>query len=123
MDVKELAPYLKEKLKRDVDIILPKKDEKGDDKKNDKKEKDEGGDKKIKEKSLGGGEKKKEGKAVGGDGGGKDGSRGLEVVNKLEYHGQNPYTYTIPTYNQSYYNQDYGVSTSYNHGLINEGYV
>ncbi|KAI3738268.1 hypothetical protein L2E82_28291 [Cichorium intybus] len=122
MDVKELTPYLKDKLKRDVGIVLPKKDEKSDDKKDDKKEKFKGDDKKVKETGDGGGggeKKKDEGKA----GGGKDGSRSVEVVNKLEYYGQNPYTYTIPTYNQNYYSQDYGVSTSSNHGYVNEGYA
>lgn len=119
MDVKDLAPYLKEKLKRDVDIILPKKDDKSGEKKDDKKEKDEGGDKKIKEKSGGGEKKKEEGKSAAGG----DGSRGIEVVNKFDYYGQTPYTYTVPTYNHNYYNQDYGVATSSNHGYVNEGYV
>ncbi|KAI3683818.1 hypothetical protein L1987_84333 [Smallanthus sonchifolius] len=122
MNVNELVPYLKQKLKRDVQMVLPKKDDKKEEKGEgggDKKEKG-GGDgekKKAEEKAAGGdGEKKKvEGKAVGGDGGGKDGSRSIEVVNKLEYHGQIPYTYTMPMYNQSYYNQDYGVSP-FDHG-------
>ncbi|KVH99986.1 Heavy metal-associated domain, HMA [Cynara cardunculus var. scolymus] len=110
MNVKELTPYLKDKLRRSVDIVPSKTDEKKDD----KKEKTDGTDKKEKV-SGGDGEKK----AVGGD----VASRSIEVVNKLEYYGQNPYTYTMPTYNQGYYNQDYGVSTSSNHGYINDGYV
>ncbi|XP_071690623.1 heavy metal-associated isoprenylated plant protein 3 [Rutidosis leptorrhynchoides] len=113
MNVNELTPYLKEKLKRDVQIVPPKKDDKKDEKKDDKKEKVEGD-----KKPDGGDHKAKdEKKAVA-----NEGSRGIEVVNKLEYYGHNPYTYTIPTYNQNNYNQDYGVSTS-NHGYVNEGYV
>ncbi|KAM0053425.1 putative heavy metal-associated isoprenylated plant protein/5/6 [Helianthus debilis subsp. tardiflorus] len=125
MNVNELVPYLKEKLKRDVQMVLPKKDEKKEEKKDEKKEekkeaKADGGDKKEKAAGGGGGDgekKKAEAKVVGGDGGGKDGTRSIEVVNKLEYHGQSPYTYTIPTYNQSYYNQDYGV-LPFEHGYV-----
>lgn len=57
MDVKELVAYLKEKLKRNVDVVPPKKDD-------DKKEKDGGGEKKEKENKEGGGEKKEEGAAA-----------------------------------------------------------
>lgn len=121
MNVNELTPYLKQKLKRDVEIVLPKKDEKKDEKKDDKKGKGEGGDKKEKEKekeSKGGDvEKKKDEEKVTGS----DGSRSIEVVNKFEYSGQTPYTYTMPTYNQSYHNQDYGVYM--NEGYVNHGYA
>ncbi|KAK7355533.1 hypothetical protein VNO80_14791 [Phaseolus coccineus] len=48
MDVKEMVPYLNEKLKRAVEVVPPKKEE-------EKKEKDGGGEKKEKD---GGGEKK-----------------------------------------------------------------
>nr|XP_043609831.1 heavy metal-associated isoprenylated plant protein 6-like [Erigeron canadensis] len=122
MDVNGLTPYLKEKLKRDVEIVQPKKDEKKDDKKDEKKEKNDGGDKKEKANSGGDDDKKKkdEGKAV--NVGAKDGSRGIEVVNKLENYGPNSFTYTMPTYNQNYYSQDYGILTS-NHGYANAGYV
>lgn len=123
MNVNELVPYLKQKFKREVDVVLPKKDEKSDEKKDVKKEvKFEGVDKKEK-KDGGDGEKKKD-----GDGEKKkdevkaDASKSVEVVNKLEYYGQNPFTYTMPAYNQSYYNQDYGISTS-NHGYANAGYA
>ncbi|GKC98862.1 heavy metal-associated domain, HMA containing protein [Tanacetum coccineum] len=51
-----------------------------------------------------------------------DASKRVEVVNKLEYCGQNPFAYTMPMYNESYYNQDYGISTS-NHGYENMGYA
>lgn len=125
MDVKELGPYLKDKLKRDVDVVLSKSDEKKDDKKekDGKKDKDEGGDKKIKEKGGDGEKKKDEGKKADGDDNKKDGNRGIELVNKFEYSGQIPYTYTMPTYNHNYYSQDYGVASSNNHGHLNEGYV
>ncbi|KAF5770401.1 putative heavy metal-associated domain, HMA, heavy metal-associated domain superfamily [Helianthus annuus] len=109
MNVKELIPHLKEKLKRKVDIVPPKTEDKGGDTKDDKKEK---------EKGEGDGDTK----AAGG--GGENKSKGIEVVNKLEYHGHNPHTYTMQMYNPSYYNQDYGVSTpsSSNHGYVYQGY-
>lgn len=73
MDPKELVEYLKEKLKRNVDVVAPKKDE-------EKKEKDGGGEKKEekkeeKEKKDGGdGEKKKE-----------EGGEAKVEVSKMEY--------------------------------------
>ncbi|KAK4730910.1 hypothetical protein R3W88_023898 [Solanum pinnatisectum] len=130
MDLKELIPYLKDKLKRNVEIIPPKKDDGGGEKK-------EGGGGEKKEKEGGGGEKKeKEGGGGGGGGekkekeGGADkkvesnekkegesnaeGSKGVETkfeANKLEYYGYNAQThYATPMYNQSYMNQDYGVT-------------
>ncbi|MFS8012116.1 putative heavy metal-associated domain, HMA, heavy metal-associated domain superfamily [Helianthus anomalus] len=109
MNVKELIPHLKEKLKRKVDIVPPKTEDKdkGGDTKDDKKEKGEGdGDTKA---------------VVGGGDGGENKSKGIEVVNKLEYHGHNPHTYTMQMYNPSYYNQDYGPSSS-NHGYVYQGY-
>ncbi|KAI3809351.1 hypothetical protein L1987_25323 [Smallanthus sonchifolius] len=132
MNVKELVPHLKEKFKRKVDIAPPKKEEKGGDTKDDKKEK--GGNTKDdkKEKGEGGGDKKeKEGgggggggdrQAAGGGGGGEDKNKSIEVVNKFEYNGQNPYTYTMPMYNQNYYKQDYGASSSSSHGYVYQGY-
>ncbi|KAI3799532.1 hypothetical protein L1987_34831 [Smallanthus sonchifolius] len=107
MDIKELIPYLKEKLKRKVDIAPPKKE---DDKKAD------GGDTKD-DKKAGGGDVK----AAGG-GGGDDKNKGIEVVNKFEYHVQHPHTYTMQMHNRNYYNQDYGVSPSSNNGYVYEGY-
>ncbi|KAK9061426.1 hypothetical protein SSX86_018607 [Deinandra increscens subsp. villosa] len=120
MDVKELIPHLKEKLKRKVDIHVPspKKEDKGSDTKVDKKDKEDG--------SGGGDGKPAAGGGSGGDG--EDKKKGIEVVNKFEYHGQNPHTYTmqmnnIPNY---YYNQDYGVSTltssSNGNGYVYQGY-
>ncbi|KAD5961817.1 hypothetical protein R6Q59_014638 [Mikania micrantha] len=131
MNVKELVPYLKEKFKRKVDIVPPKKEEKGGDTKDNKKENgDGGGDGDKKEKTGGGGDGKAagggDGKATGegGGGGGSEKSKGVEVVNKFEYYGQNPNTYTMPMqmYNPNYYNQDYGASSSSNHGYVYRGY-
>ena len=68
MDVKEMLPYLNEKLKRNVEVVPPPK------KDDDKKEKEgDGGEKKEKEKD-GGGEKKE-----------KDVAAAAEVINKMEY--------------------------------------
>ncbi|KAI7742813.1 hypothetical protein M8C21_005653 [Ambrosia artemisiifolia] len=113
MNVKELIPHLKEKLKRNVDIVPPKKEDKGGDTKDDK-NKEGGGDTKATSASEG-----------GGSDGGENKNKGIEVVNKLEYHGQNPHTYTMQMYNPSYYNQDYGVSTpssSNQYGYVYQGY-
>lgn len=67
MDVKALQPYLKEKLKRGVDIVPPKK---------------EGGDKK----EGGGGEKAKGGDGGGEKKGGGDGGAKVEA-SKMDYFG------------------------------------
>ncbi|XP_015167315.1 uncharacterized protein [Solanum tuberosum] len=106
MDLKELIPYLKEKLKRNIEIVPPKKDDGGGEKKEggggEKKEKEGGGDKKVES------NEKKEGEPKA------EGSKGVETkseVNKLEYYGYNAQThYATPMYNQSYMNQDYGVT-------------
>ncbi|KAL3358305.1 hypothetical protein AABB24_015437 [Solanum stoloniferum] len=96
MDLKELIPYLKDKLKRNVEIVPPKKDD------GEKKEKEGGGDKKVES------NEKKEGEPKA------EGSKGVETkseANKLEYYGYNAQThYATPMYNQSYMNQDYGVT-------------
>ncbi|KAL3327730.1 hypothetical protein AABB24_035415 [Solanum stoloniferum] len=96
MDLKELIPYLKDKLKRNVEIIPPKKDDGGGEKK------EGGGDKKVES------NEKKEGESKA------EGSKGVETkseANKLEYYGYNAQThYAMPMYNQSYMNQDYGVT-------------
>lgn len=117
MDMKDLLPYLKEKLKRPVEIVPPKKDDGG----GDKKAKESGGEKKEKEGGAGGGDKKDGEKKEGGGGGGEGGDKGKpksdEVkmeVSKMEYHGHTPYTYYgVPVYNQQYANQDYGLATTY----------
>lgn len=71
IDAKEIVPYLTEKLKRNVDVVQPKKE----DGKN--KEKDEGKQKSKEDQS--GGEKKEGEKA-------KEGGTKVEV-NKMEHHG------------------------------------
>lgn len=118
MDAKELVPYLKEKLKQNVEVIPPKKEEGG----GEKKEKESGGDKKEKAAAGGGGEKK--------DGGGGDGKKSEEAkveVNKMEHYGYSPYSYfTAPMpsqgyMHQGYMDQGYGVPV-YNQGYINPGY-
>ncbi|KAK8561931.1 hypothetical protein V6N13_148930 [Hibiscus sabdariffa] len=115
MDVKDLVPYLKQKLRRNVDVVPPKKDDAGDKKDagGDKKDaggdnkdagekKDAGGDNKDKakeaaagggadkkeggEKKEGGGGEKKEGGGEKKEGGGGGGEAKMEV-SKMEYHG------------------------------------
>ncbi|XP_038978193.1 heavy metal-associated isoprenylated plant protein 3-like [Phoenix dactylifera] len=101
MDVKSLPAILKEKLKRCVEIIQPKKDDGGG---GEKKEKGGGGEKK--EKGDGGGEKKEKGGGGGGekkDGDKKDdGEKAapppaapapVAEMNKMDYYG--PYGYRI----------------------------
>ncbi|XP_058207954.1 heavy metal-associated isoprenylated plant protein 3-like isoform X3 [Rhododendron vialii] len=142
MDTKELAPYLKERLRRSVEVVPPPKKAEGG---GEKKDKEGGGDQKPKEgggggdkKEGGGGGDKKEGgeaKAASGDGGGKKSEEPKVEVNKLEYYGS-PYTssyYTMPNHNQGYIDQGYGppiynhynqgyASSSYGQGYANPGY-
>ncbi|KAF7804425.1 heavy metal-associated isoprenylated plant protein 6-like [Senna tora] len=149
MDVKELTPYLKEKLKRNVEVVPPKKDD-------DKKEKDggAGGEKKEKdgggEKKEGGGDQKKEAEgakpaaASGGGEGGKKEEAAAPVVAKVEVNKMEHYGYPAPTmwYNghlpggheyssyamevhPGYSNQGYygNPGQGYvNHGYVNQGY-
>lgn len=133
MDLKELIPYLKDKLKRNVEIVPPKKDDGGGEKKEKEGGAGGGGEKKEKEGGTGGGDGEKKEKEGGGGGGGEkkekegdggkkkegeskgEGSKGVEtkseVINKMEYYGYNAQThYALPMYNQSYTNQDYGVT-------------
>ncbi|XP_068340811.1 heavy metal-associated isoprenylated plant protein 6-like [Pyrus communis] len=107
MDVKELVPYLKEKFRRAVEVVPPKKDDSGaadnkpkdggGDKKEkeaaggDKKEKDGGGEKKDKAVAAGDGEKKEVVAAAGGGGGGAP----KMEMSKMEYNG---YPYPPPSY-------------------------
>ncbi|KAK1409774.1 hypothetical protein QVD17_36303 [Tagetes erecta] len=118
MNVKELIPHLKEKLKRSVDIVPAKKEEKDadtkEDKKDDKKEKGDGGA------AAGGGEDKTAAVA----GGGEEKKKGIEVVNRYEYQSQYPHTHTMQMYNnyQNYYNQDYGTLASSSHGYPSSGH-
>ncbi|XP_076957886.1 heavy metal-associated isoprenylated plant protein 3-like [Bidens hawaiensis] len=123
MNMKELIPQLKEKFKRKVDIVPPKKEDKGGDTKDEKKEKPaSGGGGDDKKDKTGGGDVKTAG---GDDGGGDNKKKSIEVVNKFEHHGQNPYkyTYTMPMYNPNYYNNGYGpASASSSHGYVYQGY-
>lgn len=138
MDVKNLVPYLQEKLKRSVDVVPPKKDDAGE-KKDGGEKKDAGGDKKEKGKeaapaAAGGGAEKKEGggeKKEGGgekkEGGGGGGEAKMEI-SKFEYHG---YGYPPqPMYwsdEHVYGNPSYAVEGYQNHdhheyGYVNHGY-
>ncbi|KAG4916359.1 hypothetical protein JHK87_053916 [Glycine soja] len=74
MDVKEIVPYLNDKLKRNVEVVPPKK---------------EGGDNKKENKEGGGGDSKKEG---GKKQEGEDGAAKVEV-NKMDHYG---YGYGYP---------------------------
>ncbi|KAM3325130.1 heavy metal-associated isoprenylated plant protein 3 isoform X1 [Capsicum chacoense] len=138
MDLKELIPYLKDKLKRNVEIVPPKKEGGGGGGGGEKKEKEGGGggggEKKEKEGGTNGGGGEKKEKEGGGGAGDKKAestekkegeakaegsSKGVETkgeANKYEYYGHNTLThYAMPMYNQHYTNQDYGV-TMYDHG-------
>ncbi|XAR51056.1 hypothetical protein NMG60_11005566 [Bertholletia excelsa] len=129
MDGKELASYLKEKMKQDVEIVPPNKEGGGG---GEKKEtaSEGGGDKKEKEGS--GGEKKDAAGSSGGDG--KKGGEDAKVnVNKLEYYGYSPYAhFSMPAHSHGYVDQGYldpgyGIpvyQTGYpSHGYANPGYV
>ncbi|KAL8504450.1 hypothetical protein ACS0TY_015860 [Phlomoides rotata] len=124
MEVEKLVTYLREKLKRGVDILPPpKKDnaaagEKG-------KEVDGGDDKKEKGivGSGGGGEEKKE------SGGDKKSEEAKVELNKMEHHSNNSQTHyampipmpMVPTYNQSYGDHDQGMMM--HHQYSNTGYM
>ncbi|KAJ8532821.1 hypothetical protein K7X08_015710 [Anisodus acutangulus] len=128
MDLIDLIPYLKDKLKRSVEIVAPKKDDGGSQKKEkegggsggEKKEKEGGGggggggrEKKEKEGGGGSGEKEKASNDEKKKGEPKaDGSKGVETkaeVNKMEYYGYNSQThYAMPS--QNFTNQDYGMT-------------
>lgn len=60
MDVKELAPYLEEKLERIVEVVLPKKEENGDKKGKETKGGDDKKDKEPADEGVGDGDQKKE---------------------------------------------------------------
>ncbi|KAL4346715.1 hypothetical protein GQ457_17G010640 [Hibiscus cannabinus] len=63
MEVKDLVPYLKQKLRRNVDVVPPKKDDAGE-----KKESGADNKEKAKEVAVGGGEKKEDEVKKGGEG-------------------------------------------------------
>ncbi|CAN7037262.1 hypothetical protein IGI04_004337 [Brassica rapa subsp. trilocularis] len=134
IDVKQLTPYLNEKLKRTVEVVPPKKEEgatvaaaaapAGGEKK------DKGvGEKKetkdVGEKKDGGGEKKKEVASAGGG----DGGATLDVK-KSEYSGYGyqpqPMYYNPPgqVYGQQHYMMQGQSSQSYvQEPYVNQGYV
>eukprot|EP00258_Populus_trichocarpa_P044438 XP_024460457.1 heavy metal-associated isoprenylated plant protein 5 isoform X4 [Populus trichocarpa] len=119
MDVKDLAPYLKEKLRRAVEVVPPKKEEEkkdkagggdgGDKKENKAAPADGGGEKKEKGGEAKGEEKKKE-----GDGGKKEEAAGAKVeVSKMEYSG---YPGPAPTFwFDGVYGQNHVVESYNNH--------
>ncbi|KAJ6778300.1 HEAVY METAL-ASSOCIATED ISOPRENYLATED PLANT PROTEIN 6 [Salix koriyanagi] len=125
MDVKDLAPYLKEKLKRGVEVVSPKKEEKKEAPAaggGEKKEKEKGGEAKAEKKDGDGGKKEE----AGGGGGAK-----MEV-SKMEYFGYPASTSTywhdgvggqnqvVESYNNHYehpYNQQ-GYSATNQQGYV-----
>lgn len=119
MDVKDLAPYLKDKLRRAVEVVPPKKEEEkkdkagggdvGDKKENKAAPADGGGEKKEKGGEAKGEEKKKE-----GDGGKKEEAAGAKVeVSKMEYSG---YPGPAPTFwFDGVYGQNHVVESYNNH--------
>ncbi|XP_022742699.1 heavy metal-associated isoprenylated plant protein 6-like [Durio zibethinus] len=115
MDVKDLVPYLKEKLKRSVEVVPPKKD--------DAVEKKDGGEKKE-----AGGDNKEKGKEAAAGGEKKEGGEAKVEVNKMEYHG---YAYQPqPMYwpdGHVYGSTSYAVEGYQNHpheyGYVNQGYM
>ncbi|XP_038970862.1 heavy metal-associated isoprenylated plant protein 3 [Phoenix dactylifera] len=81
MDAKALPEVLKEKLKRAVEVVPPKKDDGGE-------KKDKGGEKKDK-----GGDKKEKGE--GGGGGGKVDGGKEAAANRMEYYAGYPYSFEM----------------------------
>ncbi|KAK4272855.1 hypothetical protein QN277_021353 [Acacia crassicarpa] len=114
MDVNELTPYLKDKLKRNVEVVPPPKKEE------DKKEKDGGGEKKEAKEGGGGEKKEAEAKpAAGGDGGEKKEEEAPKMeVSKMEYYGFPPPTYW---YNEHVASEP-GYAMEVHPGYVNQGY-
>lgn len=108
MDVKEMVPYLNEKLKRAVEVVPPKKEE-------EKKEKDGGGEKKEKE---GEGEKKEKEVAA---------AEAKAEVNKMEFM----YPIVPPSFwyqggqfpGQTSYPMEVQPSYGSNNHFVEQGYV
>lgn len=128
MEVKEMVPYLNEKLKRNVEVVPPKKED-------DKKDK-EGGEKKGNKQGGSGGDKKEGG---GGDGAKKaeEGGANAVEVNKMEHGygyppppmywydpGQSSTSYAVEVNPQGtgYPNQGYPYGYGEHHGYENQGY-
>ncbi|KAL0874970.1 hypothetical protein Bca101_024675 [Brassica carinata] len=134
VDVKQLTPYLNEKLKRTVEVVPPKKEEgatvtaaaapAGGGEKKDKGAGEKKETKDVGEKKEGGGEKKKEvAPAGGGDGG------ATVDVKKSEYNGYGyppqPMYYNPPgqVYGQHYMMQGQSSQSYVHEPYVNQGYV
>ncbi|XWS43560.1 hypothetical protein CRYUN_Cryun16bG0114500 [Craigia yunnanensis] len=125
MDVKNLVPYLKEKLKRSVDVVPPKKDDAGEKKDGGEKKKDGGekkddsGDNKEKGKEAAAGGEKKEGGGEKKDGGG--GGEAKMEVSKMEFYG---YAYPpLPMYGSPSYAVEGYQNHHHEYGYLNHGYM
>ncbi|KAG5055572.1 hypothetical protein AAZX31_03G164200 [Glycine max] len=106
MDVKEIVPYLNEKLKRNVEVVPPKKE---------------------------GGDKKENNKKEGGGGGGAEGAAKVEV-NKMEHygyaypaphmywHGHGGYAPGESSSSSSSSNNSYEVEVQSGYSYSNQGY-
>lgn len=120
MDVKELVPYLKKKLKRNVEVVPAKKD---DGEKKENKDADKAGDKKGKDAAPAaaaadkGGENKEKSAAAAGGG---DGAK--VEVHKMEYYGY-PYP-PAPSYwyDNHVYGQSYPIENQHQVVYANQGY-
>ncbi|KAL8216929.1 hypothetical protein R6Q57_023766 [Mikania cordata] len=129
MNIEELVLYLKNKLKRNVEIAPTKKenDNKGSDQKLDKNKTEEGEKKTDAGKSKDEGDNKKKNEEaqtpapapapapddeVKMTNVGADQAKNIDhAINKFEYYRpHNAYVFTMPAYNQNYHNQDYGIS-------------
>ncbi|KAK4776094.1 hypothetical protein SAY87_024055 [Trapa incisa] len=151
MDVKELSPYLTQKLKRTVSVVPPppaKKDDAGGDKKDakdsggevKKDEKEPGGEDKKEAKTSGAGDKKEESKEAppapvaeekkeDGDGGKKDGGDGgAEKSKEVKAEEVSPPKMEVSKleyhgyYSQPSYLHDPGQSNFYQHSYAVEPY-
>jgi copper chaperone CopZ len=114
MEPKDLVEYLKEKLKRNVDMVAPKKEE-------EKKEKEGGGEKKEKD---GGGEKKEKKEDGGGEKKVDGGDQAKVEVNKMEYQYpmQSPmywYEGQSSNYAMDQYQPGYGGHHDQQHYMMN----
>ncbi|XWS29016.1 hypothetical protein CRYUN_Cryun25bG0120500 [Craigia yunnanensis] len=106
MDVKALAEALKDKLKKNVEIVPPKKEKDGNN-----------------ESNGGGGKKKKGGNGCGGDGGNEangGGGGGKMEENRMQFMVQPEFGYmpSYPGYMPGYpgYGHPYGYGYGYSHG-------
>ncbi|WCJ34494.1 Heavy metal transport/detoxification superfamily protein [Euphorbia peplus] len=132
MEVKDLVPYLSEKLRRSVEVVPAKKDEGkkegggGEKKSDEKKEGGGGGEKKegeakAEKKDGEGGKKEAAAAPVGGGDGG--GTKAVEVVNKFEYYPAAAPTYWFDgVFGQSSTVDPHSVQYGYGYNPVNQGY-